>query len=210
MEQRNFFSKIPPVTRNILIINVIMFIAMLIADTGQNNIMVRLFALYPPTMPGFRFWQPITYMFMHANWIHIFCNMYSFVMFGCIVERYLGSKRFLWFYLITGLGAVLLHLAVMYFFFPQQANTPMVGASGAIYGILVAFAMIYPQARITMIFPPITLEAKWWVTIFIALEAYMGITETGMGIAHFAHLGGALFGFLLILFWRKRGSLWKR
>ena len=217
MEQRGFFQNFPPVTRNILIVNVIMFVAMWLADvrsggTGQDgeNIMVTLFALYPPSSAGFRWWQPVTYMFMHANFMHILCNMYTFVMFGCIVERAIGSKRFLWFYLITGLGAVALHLAVMHFFFPLQANVPMVGASGAIYGILVAFAMLYPQARITMIFPPITLMAKWWVTIFIVLEVFMGVTETGMGIAHFAHLGGALFGFLLILYWRKRGLLWRR
>lgn len=215
MEQRNFFQNIPPVTRNILIINVIMFIATLVAGFRSGgaieaNIMDRLFALYPPTSPSFRWWQPITYMFMHADFMHILCNMYTFVMFGCIVERAVGSKRFLGFYLITGLGAVALHLAVMYLFFPAQADTPMVGASGAIYGILVAFAMLYPQARLTMIFPPITLTAKWWVTIFIVLEVILGVTETGMGIAHFAHLGGALIGFILILYWRKSGKLWRR
>lgn len=215
MEQRNFFQKIPPVTRNILIINVIMFIATLVAGFRSGgaieaNIMDRLFALYPPTSPSFRWWQPITYMFMHADFMHILCNMYTFVMFGSIVEQVTGSKRFLGFYLITGLGAVALHLIVMYLFFPAQADTPMVGASGAIYGILVAFAMLYPQARLTLIFPPVTLTAKWWVTIFVALEVFLGVTETGMGIAHFAHLGGALIGFILILYWRKSGKLWRR
>ena len=215
MEQRNFFQNIPPVTRNILIINVIMFIATLVAGFRSGgaleaNIMDRLFALYPPTSPSFRWWQPITYMFMHADFLHILCNMYTFVMFGSIVERVIGSKRFLGFYLITGLGAVALHLVVMYLFFPAQADTPMVGASGAIYGILVAFAMLYPQARLTLIFPPITLTAKWWVSIFVALEVFLGVTETGMGIAHFAHLGGALIGFILILYWRKSGKLWRR
>lgn len=215
MEQRNFFQNIPPVTRNILIINVIMFIATLVAGFRSGgaleaNIMDRLFALYPPTSPSFRWWQPITYMFMHADFMHILCNMYTFVMFGSIVERAVGSKRFLGFYLITGLGAVALHLVVMYLFFPAQADTPMVGASGAIYGILVAFAMLYPQARLTLIFPPITLTAKWWVSIFVALEVFLGVTETGMGIAHFAHLGGALIGFILILYWRKSGKLWRR
>jgi Uncharacterized membrane protein (homolog of Drosophila rhomboid) len=87
---------------------------------------------------------------------------------------------------------------------------PMVGASGAIYGVLVAFAMLYPEARMTLIFPPVTLDAKWMVAIFIGIELLTGITGTQVGIAHFAHLGGALFGFLLVWYWRKRGELWRR
>jgi membrane associated rhomboid family serine protease len=87
---------------------------------------------------------------------------------------------------------------------------PMVGASGAIFGVLVAFAMLYPEARMTLLFPPVTLDAKWMVIIFVGLELVIGITGPSMGIAHFAHLGGALFGFLLILYWRKRGELWRR
>ena len=146
-------------------------------------------------------------------------------MFGMVVEQVLGTKKFLILYFVTGLGAVALHTGVEWLQVHQMLassdpsaqieytnllRTPMVGASGAIYGILVAFAMLYPQARMTLIFPPVTLDAKWMVLIFIGIELLTGITGTQMGIAHFAHLGGALFGFLLILYWRKRGELWRR
>ena len=217
----NFLQRIPPVTRNILIVNVIMFIATLIND----NFMYSLFAMFYPASPLFRWWQPLTHMFMHGGFWHILFNMYTLVMFGRVVEQVLGTKKFLILYFVTGLGAVALHTGVEWLQVHQMLaspdpasqieytnllRTPMVGASGAIYGVLVAFAMLYPQARMTLIFPPVTLDAKWMVLIFIGIELLTGITGTQMGIAHFAHLGGALFGFLLILYWRKRGELWRR
>ena len=216
-----FFQRIPPVTRNILIINVIMFVATLIND----NFMYSLFAMFYPASPLFRWWQPITHMFMHGGFWHILFNMYTLVMFGMVVEQVLGTKKFLILYFVTGLGAVALHTGVEWLQvqhlmatsdpaaqieYTNLLRTPMVGASGAIYGVLVAFAMLYPQARMTLIFPPVTLDAKWMVLIFIGIELLTGITGTQLGIAHFAHLGGALFGFLLILYWRKRGELWRR
>ena len=160
-------------------------------------------------------------MFMHANFMHIFFNMYSLVMFGMVVERALGTRDFIIFYLITGFGAVLLHFGVEYLQAQAllQANPgvsaqaiynympSVMGASGAVYGVLVGFAMLYPSARLTLIFPPITLDAKWWVIIFIGIELLTGITGTQMGVAHFAHLGGALFGWLLIRRWKRKGSL---
>ncbi|MBR2227500.1 MAG: rhomboid family intramembrane serine protease, partial [Bacteroidales bacterium] len=143
-----------------------------------------------------------------------------------VVERALGSKRFLILFFVTGFGAVLLHTGVEYLqvrslvkeYTPVPYSAQQIydmiphvlGASGAVYGVLVAFAMLYPEARMTLIFPPVTLDAKWMVAIFIGIELLTGITGTQMGIAHFAHLGGALFGFLLILYWRKRGELWRR
>ena len=219
--QSNFLERIPPVTRSLLIINVIMFVATLI----NENFMIGTFAMFYPASPLFRWWQPITHMFMHGGWWHILFNMYTLVMFGMVVERALGTKKFLILYFVTGLGAVALHTGVEWLeihravassdLSAQQAvidlyRTPMVGASGAIYGVLVAFAMLYPEARMTLIFPPVTLDAKWMVTIFIVLELVTGITGSQVGIAHFAHLGGALFGFLLVLYWRKRGELWRR
>jgi membrane associated rhomboid family serine protease len=216
-----FLDRIPPVTRSLLIINVIMFAATLI----NEDFMIRTFAMFYPASPLFHWWQPLTHMFMHGGWWHIFFNMYTLVMFGMVVERALGTKKFLILYFVTGLGAVALHTGVEWLDFHRlaasaspaaQANvldilrTPMVGASGAVYGVLVAFAMLYPEARMTLIFPPVTLDAKWMVAIFIGIELLTGITGTQMGIAHFAHLGGALFGFLLILYWRKRGELWRR
>ena len=217
----NFLDRIPPVTRALLIVNVIMFVATLI----NENFMIGTFAMFYPASPLFRWWQPLTHMFMHGGWWHILFNMYTLVMFGMVVERALRTKKFLILYFVTGLGAVALHTGVEWLEVHRalasadpasQQNvidlfrTPMVGASGAIYGVLVAFAMLYPDARMTLLFPPITLDAKWMVTVFIVVELLTGITGTQMGIAHFAHLGGALFGFLLILYWRKRGEVWRR
>ncbi|MBO6063005.1 MAG: rhomboid family intramembrane serine protease [Bacteroidales bacterium] len=227
--QSNFLERIPPVTRSLLIVNVIMFVATLI----NENFMVGTFAMFYPTSPFFRWWQPLTHMFMHGGWWHILFNMYTLVMFGMVVERALGTKKFLILYFVTGLGAVALHTGVEWLqvgrlvssvdggfvlsetdadlqAYSDLVRTPMVGASGAIYGVLVAFAMLYPEARMTLIFPPVTLDAKWMVAIFIGLELLTGITGSQVGIAHFAHLGGALFGFLLVWYWRKRGELWRR
>ena len=205
-----FLENIPVVTRNLLYLNVIMFVATLI----NENFMIGTFAMFYPESPYFRWWQPITHMFMHGGWWHILFNMYTLVMFGMVVERALGTKDFIVFYLITGLGAVALHTGVEWLEITYLGGnlraamvTPMVGASGAIYGVLVAFAMLYPSARMTLIFPPITLDAKWWVGIFVALELFLGITGSQISIAHFAHLGGALFGFLLIRRWKRKGSL---
>ena len=216
-----FLDRIPPVTRSILIINVIMFVATLV----NENFMIKTFAMFYPASPLFRWWQPLTHMFMHGGWWHILFNMYTLVMFGMVVERVLGTKKFLILYFVTGLGAVALHTGVEWLDIHRLAastdlgaqadiidmlRTPMVGASGAVYGVLVAFAMLYPEARMTLIFPPVTLDAKWMVAIFIGIELVTGITGTQVGIAHFAHLGGALFGFLLVWYWRKRGELWRR
>ena len=217
----NFLERIPPVTRTILIVNVIMFAATLI----NENFMIGTFAMFYPASPLFRWWQPLTHMFMHGGWWHILFNMYTLVMFGSVVERALGTKKFLILYFVTGLGAVALHSGVEWLDIQRLSasadptapttifdmyRTPMVGASGAIYGVLVAFAMLYPEARMTLIFPPVTLDAKWMVIIFVGIELLTGITGTQVGIAHFAHLGGALFGFLLVWYWRKRGELWRR
>ena len=206
----NPLQNIPVVTRNLLYVNIIMYVATLI----NEDFMVGTFAMFFPTSPYFRWWQPITHMFMHGGFWHIFFNMYTLVMFGMVVERALGTRKYLWFYFITGLGAAALHTGVEWLELNYMDGgigilyTPMVGASGAIFGVLVAFAMLYPQARLTLIFPPVTLDAKWWVIIVIGIELVTGITGTAMGIAHFAHLGGALFGWLLIRYWRKNHKLY--
>ena len=220
--QSNFLQNIPPVTRSLLIVNVLMFIATLINPT----LMKGLFAMAYPASTAFRWWQPLTHMFMHDGIWHILFNMYTLVMFGMVVERSLGSRRFLILFFVTGFGAVLLHTGVEYLqvrslvreYTPAPYSAQQIydmiphvlGASGAVYGVLVAFAMLYPEARMTLIFPPVTLDAKWMVAIFIGIELLTGITGTQMGVAHFAHLGGALFGFLLVWYWRKSGKLWRR
>ena len=216
---QNPLENIPFVTRNLLYVNIIMFVATLI----NPSFMKDTFAMAFPLSTEFRWWQPLTHMFMHDGWMHIFFNMYSLVMFGMVVERALGTRKFIWFYLITGFGAVLLHTGVEFLEVQQlikeypgvapqsiyNSIPGVLGASGAVYGVLVAFAMLYPQAKLTLIFPPITLDAKWWVIIFIGIELLTGITGTQMGVAHFAHLGGALFGWLLIRYWRKSGKLYR-
>ncbi|MBQ7272868.1 MAG: rhomboid family intramembrane serine protease [Bacteroidales bacterium] len=214
-----FLENIPPVTRNLLYVNVIMFVATLINPVFMKGT----FAMAFPFATDFRWWQPVTHMFMHDGFFHIFFNMYTLVMFGMVVERVLGTKRFLILYAITGFGAVALHTGVEFLQVQQllkeyPGTNPLyiynsiphvLGASGAVYGVLVAFAMLYPQARMTLIFPPVTLDAKWMVIIFIGIELLTGITGTQMGVAHFAHLGGALFGWLAILYWKKRGKLYR-
>lgn len=213
-----FLDNIPKVTRNLLLINIILFVATWISE----DFMVRTFAMFYPASPLFRPWQVITHMFMHGGFFHLFFNMYSLWMFGSLIERQIGFKKFITFYFICGLGAAAMHTGVEWLSantmlaagnnadYTQLLYTPVLGASGAIYGLLIGFAMIYPDARLTLIFPPITLGVKWWVGIFIAIELFTGITGTAMGIAHFAHLGGALLGFLLMMFWKKSHRLWDK
>jgi len=197
---------ITPVIKSLLIVNVIMYVATLI----NQDFMVRTFALFYPTTPYFHWWQPLTHMFMHGGFWHIFFNMYTLFIFGCIVEQVIGSKKFAIFYFVCGLGAAAMHLGVQSFGSISSQMTPTVGASGAIYGVIIAYAMLFPDAKLTLLFPPVTLSAKWMAVIFIAIELLTGVTGTMDGVAHFAHLGGMLFGWLLITYWRKKGTLFNR
>lgn len=212
-----------PATTNIIIINVLVMIMIVL----NEQFMIEHFALFYPASPFFRPWQFITHMFMHGGFWHIFFNMYTLWIFGSVLERTWGWKKFLVFYFVTGLGAALLHTGVQYIeaqiYMSQIAEgsqqamaalhqlklTPTVGASGAIYGLLLGFAMLYPDARLTLIFPPVTLKAKWFVVIFAVIELVTGVTGIGGGIAHFAHLGGMLFGWLLIMYWKKKRTLYE-
>ena len=216
-----FLDNVPKVTRNLLVINVLMFVGFLL----NQEKMTTVFALFYPASPYFHWWQYLTHMFMHGGFWHIFFNMYTLFIFGSVVERIIGEKKFLIFYFVCGLGAAALHTGVEYLqaqsYMAQIAQgntaamqayqtlkmTPTVGASGAIYGLLIGYAMLFPNAQLTLIFPPITLSAKWWVIIFAVIELVTGVTGMASGIAHFAHLGGMLFGFLLIRYWRKKGTL---
>ena len=218
-----FFFNSSPATTNIIIINVLVMIMIVL----NEQFMIEHFALFYPASPYFRPWQFITHMFMHGGFWHIFFNMYTLWIFGSVLERTWGWKKFLVFYFVTGLGAALLHTGVQYIeaqvYMSQIADgsqqamaalhqlklTPTVGASGAIYGLLLGFAMLYPDARLTLIFPPVTLKAKWFVVIFAVIELVTGVTGIGGGIAHFAHLGGMLFGWLLIMYWKKKRTLYE-
>ena len=209
---QRFLSAIPTVTKNIIAINIIMFIATLI----NEEFMLSTFAMFYPKSPFFRWWQPLTHMFMHGGFWHIFMNMYTLLIFGSVLEKAIGSKKFLVFYFVTGFGAVAFHTLVQYLQIRYTGTPgniyyiPTVGASGAIYGVLMGYAMLFPDSVLTLLFPPISLKAKWFVLIFAAIELLTGVTGTAEGIAHFAHLGGMIFAFLLMLYWKKKGTLTRR
>ena len=198
-------ERISDVVKHLLIINILMFFGTNLLGEGIRMSL----ALYFPTSEYFRPYQLVTHMFMHGNLSHLFFNMFALYMFGPPLEVYWGERRFLFFYLFSGLGALGLHMLVTYIelssgSIPAMAiNIPMVGASGAIFGLLAGYGMSFPNNIIQMIFPPIAMRAKYFVLIYAALESFFGLQRVMPGIAHFAHLGGALFGFLLILYWRQ-------
>jgi len=217
-------ANVPTAIKNIIIINVLVMIMTML----NEDFMYETFSLFYPTSPFFHWWQPVTHMFMHGGFWHLFFNMYTLYIFGSVLERVWGTRKFLVFYFVTGLGAALIHTGVewiqMQSWLSQAAEgsaaalssihalkmTPTVGASGAIYGVLMGYAMLYPDSVLTLIFPPVSMKAKWFVLIFAAIELLTGVTGTGGGIAHFAHLGGLIFGYLLILYWKRNHTLYSR
>ncbi|WP_282775943.1 rhomboid family intramembrane serine protease [Phaeodactylibacter xiamenensis] len=219
--------RVTEVVKHLLIINVLMYLgSMLLGDpshgTSIDLVNERLtdfalwgryrLAMFFPTSDYFRPFQIVTHMFMHADIGHLFFNMFAVFMFGPPLEDVWGPKRFLFYYLLTGFGSVLLHTLVrgveIYWFGESvfAANVPSLGASGAVFGLLVGYGMLFPDNRIMLLFPPIPLKAKYFVLIYAGVELFMGLGNLNTGVAHYAHLGGALFGFLLILYWRKFGS----
>jgi membrane associated rhomboid family serine protease len=260
---------LPPVVKNIIIINVILFVAKLLSyDLMGSDFMLRHFALFSLKSELFEPQQVITHIFMHANFAHIFFNMFGVFMFGRILEQLWGSKKMLIFYTVTGLGAAAIHLTVNYIqmnhmielansffnapeyntfnvfinkyihgrasteltdfmqqwfykpddpsFIPQgkeivqylvnsNLNIPTVGASGAVFGLLIAFAMMFPDVELMLIFLPIPIKAKYFVPAYALLELFFGVAGFQWdNVAHFAHLGGALFGFILIKIWKRK------
>ena len=188
------FSMLPPVVKHLLIINVIVYLATVVLERyGYYNI-TNMLALNSIPTGRFGVWQLLTYMFMHASFSHLFFNMFALWMFGYILENYWGSRRFLFYYLVCGVGAGLCNILI-----PGWGLT--VGASGAVYGVLLAFGMMFPEERIYLYFL-MPIKAKWFVIGYAVIELLEGIFVSD-GIAHFAHLGGMLFGLLLILYWRK-------
>ena len=188
---------IPEVTRNIIAINVLLFVATIYS----GDTMYEYLALFNYKSNYFHGWQMITHMFMHGSFTHLL-----FYMFGSRLEQMWGAKRYINFYLITGLGAALLHTLVQDYEITQglvNINQPTVGASGALFGILVAFAMYWPNTQLFLMFIPVPIKAKWAVIGYAAFELFAGISGFQAGVAHFAHLGGALFGFILVQYWNK-------
>ncbi|TFH37783.1 MAG: rhomboid family intramembrane serine protease [Bacteroidia bacterium] len=234
------FSGIPPVVRNLILINVIMLLATYVANSAFQIDLIRYLGLHYPKSPLFEPYQFITHMFMHGGITHIFFNMFALFIFGRVLETVWGPKRFFIYYIVTGLGAALVHelvIGVQYakvasILTPEQMqmviergadlvkqnmtftdpamrqmnnliNVSTVGASGAVFGILLAFGVLFPNTQLMLLFPPIPIKAKWLVIGYGGLELYLAITQPGSNIAHAAHLGGMIFGYILIRYWRK-------
>ena len=195
------FSAFPPAVKHLILINVVVFLALATPMIGP--IVMRFGALFPIGSGLFRPWQLVSYMFLHAGFGHLFFNLFALWIFGQPIEQAWGTRRFTFYYFVTGIGAALLHMLI------GGGGAPTVGASGAVYGILLAFGMMFPNRIIMLLFPPIPLPAKYFVLIYGAIELFSGVMRTSSGVAHFAHLGGMLVGYLLIRHWRgSRGGLW--
>lgn len=192
------FSVFPPAVKHLLIINGIFFVGL--STPGVAQMLFEYGALWPIGSGLFQPWQLVTYMFLHGGFGHIFFNLFALWMFGQSIENYWGTKRFTVFYFLTGIGAAILHM------FIGGGGAPTIGASGAVYGILLAFGMMFPNREIMLLFPPIPIKAKYFVALFGVIELISGISRTDSGVAHFAHLGGMLVGFILIKYWGIKGE----
>jgi rhomboid family protein len=219
------FQMIPPVIKNLIIINVLVFLAQQTFGPEMELKMLNLFALHDIHSVYFRPHQLITYLFLHGGWDHIIFNMFALWMFGAILENYWGPKRFLIFYIVCGVGAAVCHLAVLYtemaptmdifhqlpldqqqelLYSPEfKVNSATLGASGAIFGCLAAFGYLFPNSLIYLYFF-VPIKAKWFVLGYAAIELFSGVRNSaGDNVAHWAHLGGALFGILLVIYWNR-------
>ncbi|MFQ5568500.1 MAG: rhomboid family intramembrane serine protease [Rhodothermales bacterium] len=201
------FSFFPPVIKNLLILNGLIYMAQLVQ--ANNGFLTQWFALWPfstpfVNVPDFWPWQLLTYGFLHSTQGigHLFFNMFALWMFGIQLENHWGSRRFGLYYIICVMGAGLVQLIVSTQAAYAGTVYPTIGASGGVFGILLAFGMMFPNQVIVLIFPPIPIKAKWLVIGYGVLELFAGVSGMQPGVANFAHLGGMLFGFLLIMYWR--------
>jgi membrane associated rhomboid family serine protease len=236
---KGFFG-MPPVVKNIIMINILMLLAYYAGLKVFSINLNEILGLYFPKSESFKPVQILSHIFMHANFWHLFFNMYALYIFGQILENVWGPKRFFIYYLVCGLGAAIVHESVIAYEYsklvntvgPDQLqtvlhegasylknnqvftnesmkdlqlllNTPTVGASGAIFGILLAFGVLFPNTQLVLLIPPIPIKAKYFVMIYGGIELYLAFTQPGSNIAHAAHLGGMLFGWFLIRYWRK-------
>jgi len=230
----------PPIVKNLIFLNIIMLLAYYAAGSVFEIDLNRILGIYFIKSDHFRPFQIITHMFMHGGFTHLFFNMFALYMFGQVLEQVWGPRRFFVYYIVTGLGAMLIHEAVIAFQYyrvmsvisPEQLQevldngsayllqgkgyidplmkelqailyTPTVGASGAVFGVLLAFGVLFPNTQLMLLFPPIPIRAKYFVMIYGGIELYLAVTQPGSSIAHAAHLGGMLFGYILIRIWRK-------
>jgi len=190
---------ITPLVRTLVIINVVIF---LLQNFAAQFDITRYLALSPLGSPYFEPYQFFTYMFAHGGFGHIFFNMLALASFAPILEQHWGEKKFLFFYLATGIGAGMIYAGVNYFFFPGQGGQ-MLGASGALYGILMAFGLVFPDLELMLLFPPIPIKAKYMVFVMGFITYAMDRTGT---VAHLAHFGGAFVAFIIISYWKSQGK----
>ena len=190
----------PPVVKNLIIINVLVYMATSLLPVG--GLIERYCALWVG-MPFFHAYQFITYMFLHADFEHIFFNMFALWMFGRQLEWRFGQRRFLVYYMVCGVGAALIQASIAW---AMGQPMTLVGASGAVMGLLLAFGVLYPDAVIMLLIPPVPIKAKWFVAIYAAIELLLGWRGAG-NVAHFAHVGGMLWGLALLWWWRRRGLI---
>ncbi len=237
-----FLNRMPPVTKNLLIVNILIFVVMAVMPPAKEALVDRYLGLHYFSSPTFNIAQPFTYMFIHAGFMHLFFNMFALIMFGPQIEWSLGSKRFLFYYISCGIGAALIQEGVFALmltkytamFPPEQfdqiiregaralsqgmdfsdptmstinrlVNGGTVGASGAIYGVLLAFGMLFPNYQLMLIIPPMPVKAKWLVVGYAVIELVYGVGGSSSGVAHFCHLGGMVAGLLIILYWKHKG-----
>jgi membrane associated rhomboid family serine protease len=262
------FGFLPQVIKNLLIINVLLFVAEVVLEKAMNINLIDLLGLHYVGSDKFAPYQFVTHMFMHGDFFHLLFNMLALFMLGKELEFAWGPKKFLFYYFVTGLGAAALHSLVTYFemsalqnsvqvfvnspspelfaafmksnisqpipwitdfinqwisnpndpsfakhsveivnqVFVEKGSIPTVGASGAIFGVLLAFGYLFPNVELMLLFFPVPIKAKYFVLGYGAIELYLGITESNSNIAHFAHLGGMLFGFFLLLYWKKKAN----
>jgi membrane associated rhomboid family serine protease len=222
------FANLTPVVKNLLILNLICFIPFIVlSDYNYQRYVVYNLGVFYFNSPHFKAWQILSYMFIHGGWTHILFNMFALFSFGPILEYAIGPKRFFNLYFICGIGAIgfqmlvqafEVHSLIGSFTIPADLqvsdpaviaklqaiySVPVVGASGAIFGLLVAFGMLYPNMELMLLFVPVPVKAKYIIPIYIVIEIVLGVGQFGGdNVAHFAHLGGALLGFILIKFWR--------
>ncbi len=223
-------NNIPSITKNLLIINVLAFFATWVFEK-QGLDLTATFGLHFFMAKDFSFYQLVTYLFMHGSFMHLFFNMFAVWMFGTVMERVWGPKRFLIYYLVCGIGAGIIQEGVQYINYANENLAAYdfvmtssgritteaylnlwttVGASGAVYAILLAFGMTFPNERMFIIPFPFPIKAKWLIGGYIVIEVWSALNTPGDGIAHMAHLGGMLFGFLLIRYWRNHPNIEQR
>jgi len=193
-------GKLTDAIKHLIIINVLFYVVTFFIPSMTEK-MMEWFALFYPTSDYFQPWQFVTHMFMHGGLMHIIFNMYALWAFGSPLEQLWGKNKFFFFYFSAGLGAALVYTLANYYM--QSYDAIAVGASGAVYGVLVAFAFNFPNAKLALIFFPVPIAAKYFIPIIVIGDLFFGFTRYSVGnIAHFAHIGGALIGFLIMLYWK--------